>query len=87
MIDYLAKFGKIVTNKVVHGVFLEGPLEGFRNGDRSFKLEVKPGKNIGSFHVIDGQKVSLRYLGQQQTCGRCHKTPKNCKGGWNSTKM
>ena len=52
-----------------------------KNGDRSFKIEIKPGVNIGSFHVIDGQKVSLRYSGQQQTCGRCHETPRKCKGG------
>ena len=43
-------------------------------------MEVKPGENIGSFHVIEGQRVSIRYQGQQQTCGRCHQTPKNCVG-------
>ena len=81
VLDYLAKFGKTVTSKVVYGVFHEGPLKGIRNGDRAYKLEIKPGENIGSFHVLDGQKVSLRYPGQQQTCGRCHGTPRNCKGG------
>ena len=25
--------------------------------------------------------MSLKYSGQQQTCGRCHNTPKYCKGG------
>ena len=79
-LDYLSKFGKIVTTKVVHGVFTDGPLKGIKNGDRSFKLEVKPGENIGSYHVLDGQKVSLRYAGQQQTCGRCHETPQKCRG-------
>ena len=44
------------------------------------KLETRPGENIGSYHVIDGHKVSMRYAGQQQTCGRCHETPQKCKG-------
>ena len=65
---YLNKFAKSVTNKVVHGVYAEGPLKGLKNGDRSYKLEIKPSDNIGTYHVIDGQKVTLRYAGQQQTC-------------------
>ena len=81
VLDYLSKFGKVVTTKVVHGVFSAGPLKGMKNGDRSFKLEVKPGENIGSYHVLDGQKVSLKYPGQRQTCGHCHETPRYCKGG------
>ena len=50
------------------------------NVDRSYKVDVKSGENIGSYHVIDCQKVSLRYSGQQQTCGRCHQTPQKCLG-------
>ena len=61
-------------------VYSVRPLKGFKNGDRSLKIELKPGLNIGSYHVLDGQKVSLKYLGQQQTCARCHKTSQNCKG-------
>ena len=80
VIDYLGKFGKVFTSKVVYGVFNEGPLKGIRNGDRSYKMEIKPGSNLGSYHVIDGQKVTLRYPGQQQTCARCHQTPQSCKG-------
>ena len=81
VLDYLAKFGKVVTTKVVHGVFTDGPLKGIKNGDRAFKLELKAGENVGSYHVIDGQKVSLKYPGQHQTCGNCHETPRKCKGG------
>ena len=80
VLDYLGKFGKVITNKVVYAVYSEGPLQGMGNGDRSFKMEIKPGNNLGSYHVIDGQKVTLRYPGQQQTCARCHKTSQNCKG-------
>ena len=78
--DYLGKFGKACSTKVVYGVFSEGPLKGIKNGDRSYKLEIKPSTNLGSYHAIDGQKVTIRYPGQQQTCGRCHKTSQYCKG-------
>ena len=80
VLDYLSKFGRVVTTKVVHGVFLDGPLKGMKNGDRAYKVEVKPGVNIGSYHIIDCQKVTIRYAGQQPTCGRCHETPQKCRG-------
>ena len=80
VIDYLSKFGKVVTTKVVHGIYSSGPLKGMKNGDRAYKVEVKAGENIGSYHVIESQKVLLKYPGQQQTCGNCHETPRNCKG-------
>ena len=78
--DYLGKYGKLVSNKVIYGVFSGGPLKGLRNGDRAYKVEIKPNENIGSFHIIDGQKVTVRYAGQQQTCARCHETPQHCRG-------
>ena len=80
VIDYLAKFGTILTTKVMYGSFLSGPLEGLKNGNRSYKLQSKPGMNIGSYHYLDGQKVTLRYVGQKQTCGRCHEDLPNCPG-------
>ena len=80
VISYLNKFARVVTNKVIYGVFSEGPLKGIRNGDRHFKLELTPKTQIGSYHVLDGQKVYLRYPGQQQTCARCLKTAQWCKG-------
>ena len=80
VVDYLGKFGKVTTSMVVYGQYKEGPLQGFRNGDRSYKVEINPGTNLGSYHAIDGHKVSMRYPGQQQTCARCHKTPQHCRG-------
>ena len=80
VIDYLSKFGSVVTNKVVYGVFTEGPLQVFKNGDRKYKMEIKPSTSIGSYHVLDGQRVSLRYPGQLQTCARCLQTAQLCKG-------
>ena len=55
-------------------------MRGIKNGDRSYKLEIKPGSNLGSYHLIDGQRVNIRYNGQHQTCARCLETAMNCKG-------
>ena len=81
VLSYLTKFGTIPQAKVVYGFFGDGPLKGMRNGDRQYKVEIKPGNNIGSYHLIDGVRVSLRYVGQQQTCGRCQRVASSCKGG------
>ena len=81
MLEYLGKFGRVVTTKVVYGTFGEGPLRGIKNGDRSYKIELQPSVNIGTYHVLDGQKVTVRYPGQQSTCARCHEIARNCKGG------
>ena len=80
VLDYLAKFGKVMSNKVIYSVYPEGPLKGLRNGDRNYKMEIKPSTPLGSYHVLDGNKVSLRYPGQQQTCARCLEPAKKCKG-------
>ena len=81
VLTYLTKFGVMPQAKVVYGIFTDGPLKGMRNGDRQYKVEVKPGINLGTYHLIDGVKVSLRYAGQHHTCGRCHMVASNCKGG------
>ena len=80
VIDYLSQYGKVVTNKVIYGVFGDGPLKGIRNGDRLYKVEIKPSINLGTYHVIDGNKVTARYPGQQLTCARCFGTPSTCPG-------
>ena len=79
--NYLNKFADKVSSKVVYGVYTEGPLSGLKNGNRSYRVELHPKVNIGSYHMIDGTKVTLRYLGQQQTCARCHETARQCRGG------
>ena len=48
VIDYLKKFVDVSSTKVIYGVFTEGPLMGIRNGDRSYKVEMKPKTNMGS---------------------------------------
>ena len=81
VVDYLSKFGKMLSTKVIHCTFSDGPLKGLKNGDRSFKMELKPGVNIPTYHVLFGQKVILRYAGQKQTCARCYKSALSCMGG------
>ena len=81
VIEYLSKYGRIVTTKVIYGIYGEGPLKGIKNGDRSYKVELQPNVNIGTYHLLDGNKVTIRYPGQQSTCARCHEVARNCRGG------
>ena len=81
VIEYLNKFGRVVTTKVVYALYGDGPLKGLKNGDRAFKVEMKPDSNIGSYHILDGNKVTVRYPGQKQTCARCHEVSTYCPGG------
>ena len=80
VMSYLEKYGRLVSKKVVYGVFNDGPLKGMQNGDRCYRMEIKPDTNIGSYHVFEGQKVTLKYPGQYQTCGRCLQSSIDCKG-------
>ena len=80
VMDYLAKFGTITSRKVVRPVFGDGPLKGIGHGDRMFKLELKAGYYLGTYHVIDGQRVTAKYRGQQPTCARCFSLPQSCPG-------
>ena len=61
VLEYLAKFGKVVTNKVIYSVYTEGPFKGMINGDRNYKVDIKPGTLLGSYYVLDGHKVNMRY--------------------------
>ena len=80
VIEYLEKFGKVATRRVIYGVFSEGPLKGMRNGDRNYKMELRQSSSLGSYHVLDGQRISVKYPGQQQTCARCLEAAQYCKG-------
>ena len=80
VIEYLALFGDVVSKKVIYSVYSSGPLMGLKTGDRSYKLEPKSPANLGSYHVLDGQRVTLRFPGQKQTCARCLQSSTSCKG-------
>ena len=83
VIRYLAAHGKFSqTDKVVYHVFPGEPgtslCAGKLNGNRSYVLEVK--EPMGSYHIIDGEKVSIRYHGQEWSCARCHQFKQHCPG-------
>ena len=53
-------------------------LAGKQNGACSYMMEVK--KNLGTFHIIDGEKVTIKYRGQIKTCAKCHQSQLTCPG-------
>ena len=80
---YLAAHGKVsATDRVIHHVYPGAPRSslcaGKLNGNRSYMVEIS--KSMGSYHIIDGEKVSVKYRGQDRTCARCHKTESVCPG-------
>ena len=83
VIRYLEAHGKVSkTEKVIHHVF---PGEygstlcaGKFNGNRSFVMEIT--EQMGSYHIIDGEKVTIRYPGQEWSCARCHNFKRSCPG-------
>ena len=81
VMEYISKFGQIVNKKVVYDTDKEGPFSGLRNGDRKYLVDFTSGRNMGTFHLIDGVNVTVRYTGQRRTCGRCHQTSLACPGG------
>ena len=83
VLRYLSAHGTISTNsRVIHHVFPgeKGStlLAGKLNGNRSYFVQLK--EPMGSYHIIDGEKVSVKYSGQEWTCARCHQYKRNCPG-------
>ena len=78
---YLSHFGKLVSQKVVYDTDKDGPLKGLKNGDRRYKMDFSGGRDLGTFHLIDGTSVMVSYSGQRRTCGRCHGDSRTCIGG------
>ena len=78
VVRYLNAHGQVDTKTpVVYGVYPgahgSSILAGKRNGNRTFSMLVK--RNIGSSHVIDGEKVSIRYPGQIKTIANKSQLP------------
>ena len=83
VVKYLAAHGNVSTSdKVIHHTFPGAPgsslCAGKLNGNKTYMVEIS--KPMGSYHIIDGEKVSVRYRGQARTCARCHKTESVCPG-------
>ena len=83
VVQYLNAHGVVNPKEpVIYGVFPGSPgstlLAGKLNGNRKHIMEVK--KNIGSYHIVDGERVSFRYRGQFKTCNKCHLLETECSG-------
>ena len=72
ILNYLSYFGKIVKHEVIYLRNKSGPFQGLKNGDRKYFIDFTNGRNLDSYHLIDGAKVTVRYRGQRRTCGRCN---------------
>ena len=80
--DYLNKFGTVMKNEVIYGRYTEGPFKGKFNGDRRYQVDFSQSERaMGTYHIIDGNKVRIFYSGNRKTCGRCHNFSDNCPGG------
>jgi hypothetical protein len=83
VVKYLSAHGKVsTTDKVIYHVFPGEPgsslCAGKLNGNRSYVVELKV--PMGSYHIIDGEKVSVRYSGQEWSCAKCHQFKRDCPG-------
>ena len=78
---YVAFFGKMHSHKVIYDREREGPLAGIKNGDRRVMVDFTGAKGMGTYHLMDGEAVTVNYSGQRRTCGRCHQDSRSCPGG------
>ena len=81
VMEYLSKFGNVITTSVIYDKYKEGVFAGKYNGDRKYQVDfTKSSLSMGKFHLIDGSRVRVHYPGNKKTCGRCHQTAEHCKG-------
>ena len=71
VIDYINKHGSVVNDKVIYEIEKDGPLRGLKNGNRRYLVDFTGGRNMGTYHLLDGAKITVMYPGQKKTCGRC----------------
>ena len=64
-------------------------MKGIKNGDRKYLVDFTGGINLGSYHIVDGARVTISYSGQFKKCGRCQKTAREMSrhGYWKSQEM
>ena len=81
LVDYLNKFGHVLNTVAIYSKFEKGLFKGKFNGERKFQVDFsKSSKQMGTFHLIDGNKVRVFYRGNRKTCGRCHKSADDWPG-------
>ena len=65
IIDYLNKFGVVLSNAVMYTKYDAGPFKGKFNGERKYQVDFsKSNRQMGTYHIIDGSKVT--YFLQRQ---------------------
>ena len=81
--EYITKFGgKMVTKDVIYGKYGAGLFQGKLNGVRKYRVDFTEAKlQMGTFHILDGQKVKVFYRGNRSTCGWCQADVTKCPGG------
>ena len=81
-VDYMNKFGVVLSNTVIYSKYDSGPFQGKYNGERKYQVDFsKSSRQMGTYHIIDGCKARVFYRGNKKTCGRCHKIASECTGG------
>ena len=81
VVDYLNKFGTVLSNVYIYSKYESGPFKGKYNGERKYQVDFsKSTRQMGTYHLIDGCKVRIFYRGNKKTCGRCQKTANDCPG-------
>ena len=81
VVDYMNKFGNVLSTASIYSKYESGPLKGKYNGQRKYQVDFSKGsRQMGTYHLIDGCKVRVFYRGNKKTCGRCHKQANECPG-------
>ena len=76
------KFNRIINDSVIFGKYTEGPFKDEYNGERKYQVDFSEDKiPMGTYHIIDGERVKVFYRGNKKTCARCHEFGEQCAGG------
>ena len=66
IMEYLSKFGTVVTTSVIYHRYKEGPFKRKYNGDRKYQVDfTKSSVSMGTFHIIDGSRFRVFYPGNK----------------------
>ncbi|XP_078576402.1 uncharacterized protein LOC144862029 [Branchiostoma floridae x Branchiostoma japonicum] len=66
---WLSRYGQVLASRMT--TYRDRPT--VRNGNRQYKVILKPGANIpSSWRLADGRLAFFRYVGQQRTCLKCY---------------
>ena len=77
------KYGdaKIIAESFREGIPVIINLTQMSESEARRLVDFSSGKGMGTYHLMDGEAVTVNYSGQRRTCGRCHKDSRSCPGG------